>query len=160
MLTLERLREILAYNPETGLLIWLVKANKRFEVGRVAGHLNKRWRYIEVRIDGLSYRAHRLAWMLMTGEPWPEQIDHINLNPSDNRWCNLRKATRSQNGANRKCYARSGRKGVTACGKKWVAYLTVDRKQQYLGIFKSPEEAHAAYSAAAKNIFGEYARFE
>jgi hypothetical protein len=158
MLTLERLREVLVYNPETGLLTWRIKANKRFEAGRIAGHLNKRWGYIEVRIDGQSYRGHRLAWMLMTGQPWPKEIDHINCDASDNRWSNLRAATRSQNNANRKTYAKSGFKGVVkhVDGKKWCAFIS----GEYLGIYETPEQAHAAYREIAKQRFGDFARFE
>lgn len=159
MLTLERLQEVLEYLPDSGLLIWRVSNSRRVQVGHIAGHLNKRWGYIEVRIDSKSYRAHRLAWMLMTGEQWPKEIDHINMCPSDNRWCNLRKATRNQNGANRKGYAASGFKGVQAAGKKWTARITVNKHNKYLGIFNTPEEAHAAYCIAAREYYGEYARF-
>lgn len=159
MLTLERLQEVLEYLPDSGVLIWRVSNSHRVRVGDVAGHLHKKWGYIEVRIDGRSYRAHRLAWMLMMGEQWPKQIDHINLCPSDNRWCNLRKATNGQNSANRHVYAKSGFKGVQACGNKWTAHITLNKKSKYLGIFNTPEEAHAAYCRAAIECHGEYARF-
>jgi hypothetical protein len=158
-LTLERLKDVLSYDPETGLFYWRY-GRPKVKAGAVAGGkmLNG---YIAIRIDLVLYRAHRLAW-LYVHEKWPaEHIDHINRDVGDNRISNLREATRSQNMANakRKTNSRSGFKGVIAEGSKWRAYLGGYRTK-YLGLFDTPEEAHAVYLAAATARHGEFARGE
>lgn len=122
--------------------------------------------YISIFIDGMGHSAHRLAHLYMTGE-WPiDVIDHINRVTGDNRWENLRSATRSQNLGNRRLNvnSRGGLKGVTPLGSgrnaKWYqSRIQVGGKRIRIGIFTTPEEAHAAYVDAAKKYFGEFARF-
>jgi hypothetical protein len=157
MITSERVRELLNYDSETGILTWK-KARRKIRVGAVAG-CKMRNGYLSVRLDGKLYLAHRLVWLHQHGE-WPkEHIDHINGEVADNRISNLREAIRSQNMANakRKSNSQSGFKGVEASGSKWVAYIGGYRKT-YIGIFDSPEEPHAAYFAAARKRYGEFAR--
>jgi hypothetical protein len=160
MLTLERLRELLIFVPETGLFYWKVD-RPPVRAGVVAGGLNGRG-YIQICIDKHLYLAHRLAWLYMTGEWPPADIDHENLNRSDNRWTNLRDATRSQNGANQGIRSdnTSGFKGVFWCTtrKRWLATLNIDGKQKTLGRFDTPEAAADAYAAAARKHFGEFSR--
>jgi hypothetical protein len=84
MITLERLREVLEYNPESGVWVWLVTSSRRRGAGKIAGSLDNNG-YVVIRVDRAIYKAHRLAWLYMTGE-WPRStIDHINLEPADNR---------------------------------------------------------------------------
>src|SRR5215813_12141516 len=85
MLTHERLKELLSYDPKTGLFIW----NSR---GAVAGTTDQEG-YIQIHLDGKKYRAHRLAYLYMTGEMPTQILDHINRVRSDNRWGNLRPVT-------------------------------------------------------------------
>ena len=153
MLTLERLREVLSYDPDTGLLTWRQTLSRRAVAGKVAGSLDNNG-YIVVRIDRRIYKSHRLAWLLMMGA-WPRAtIDHINGAPADNRWENLREATYSQNNANRPKAkkSREGLKGVYPNGRKWVAHF----RNKYIGTFDTPEEASAAYVSAAKAQFGDF----
>jgi hypothetical protein len=116
---------------------------------------------VELSLRGHRALAHRVAWLYMTGE-WPAgDIDHINNNRSDNRFSNLRPATRSLNIANstKKKSNSSGFKGVSfsKANRKWFAKITVNYRQQSLGYFNTPQEAHAAYVHAAREAFGEFA---
>ena len=159
MLTLERLKQLLYYDPDTGIFWWVAPLG-RVAVGTVAGTVTSRG-YTRIRIGGRSYGAHRLAWQFVTGA-WPEQeIDHINRDRMDNRWDNLRVATTSQNHANNtRKVGKYGFKGVsTATRSRWLAKIRVYGRLHHLGSFDTKEEAHAAYCRAAKEHFGEFARF-
>ena len=99
----------------------------------------------------------------MTGK-WPEgDIDHRDLNPSNNRWKNLRDATKSQNLANCKVkrHSGSGIKGVRrnplAKKESWIAEIRHNRKKIHIGCFPTADSAQAAYWAKAQEIFGEFA---
>jgi hypothetical protein len=161
---LERLREVLEYDPDSGVWIWVGRTGNKSKPGKIAGSLDNNG-YVVIRIDRAIYKAHRLAWLYMTGE-WPKvTVDHINNVPADNRWTNLREATYSQNNASRGLTVRnsSGFKGVywQAKNKKWVATIAVgDNRIRYLGSFDRPEDAHAAYCAAAQLRFGEFFKKE
>lgn len=159
-LTAERLRFLLSYDPNTGKFIRLV-GGKGFRAGFPAGDLHKASGYAYIGIDRKRYRAHRLAWLYMTGE-WPIEVDHMNGDRSDNRWGNLRLATRSQNNANgkRRSDNTSGHKGVNwvARANLWRAYVNFDGKQKHIGYFKDVDSAIAARIKAAKSQFGEFAR--
>lgn len=161
-LTYERLREVLTYYPETGEFWWRYPAKGRKSYRRVGAINTPGYRIIG--IDGGKYLASRLAYLWMTGE-WPEgHMDHINCQRADDRWCNLRVATRAQNQANqpRQINNTSGYKGVfwyKAYGR-WMAQITVKRKKHFLGYFDDPKEAHEAYAAAAQRFHGEFARVD
>lgn len=168
--TQERLKELLHYDPETGIFTWLVMNSRRIKVGSVAGCISVTKRKnmsdhprIMIGVDGHRILAHRLAWLYMTGE-WPkEQIDHKNLNSTDNKWSNLREATNAQNAANNKKRATntSGFKGVhlNKFGK-YEAYITINYKKTHLGNHSTAEAAYAAYCEAARELHGEFARTE
>lgn len=95
-LTLQRLKDVLSYSPETGEFIWVKGLSKNVKPGRVAGTING-WGYHQIRIDGVIYRSNRLAWFYIYRE-WPAgEVDHINRNRIDNRICNLRVVDSAQN---------------------------------------------------------------
>jgi hypothetical protein len=157
----KRLREALAYSPDTGAWTRLVDGRWGKVVQRKAGYLNKQG-YVIILFDGKNRRASRLAWLYMTGS-WPKRdLDHVNGIKSDNRWNNLRLATRTQNIANGRIRKdnTSGFKGVSfrKLDRKWVPQLRFRGKSKYLGCFDTPEKAYAAYVSAARETFGEYHR--
>lgn len=167
MLTIERLHEVLHYDPSTGAWTWLVDIKwpdrKRFtgRAGEPAGHVNKAG-YRVICFDGGAYVAAPLAVFYMTSL-WPEaDVDHKNLNKSDDRWDNLRCATRQQNMANRRALRnnKSGLKGVSwnKPTGRWLAQIQVNGKVKNLGRFLNKEAAHRAYLDAAELAFGEFAR--
>lgn len=165
VLTAERLRELLIYDPLTGVFTWRVSRRHKTRAGSIAGSLCSRG-YRDIQIDGISYRAHRLAWLYVHGEWPPSDLDHKDT-VHDHNWIdNLRPATNSQNRANTRREIRntSGFKGVSRytrrCGVRWRAYIQKDGKMVHLGSFLAPELAHAAYTAAAQQMFGEFARTE
>ena len=157
----ELLRERLAYNPETGILTWAY-SRPGITKGKVVGHPNRRHgRGVQVMLDRKSYRAHRLIWKWMTGDDPDREIDHINQDPFDNRWENLRLATRKQNTLNRKGWGKY-KKGVrkSTCGVTFDASIAVDGKSIYLGCYKTEDEAHQAYCEAAERIHGLFACYD
>lgn len=151
-LTAARLRELVKYDPITGIFTRNVIVWKVGKVGEVIGHLNKTGR-IEVSVEGKIYLAHRLAWMYVSGE-WPSQeIDHIDGNPSNNKISNLRDISRTGNAQNkRKAQANSitGILGVTKHHRKWQASITIDKKAIFLGSFENKELAQKAYIDAKR----------
>jgi len=162
-LTAEWLRELLDYDAETGVFTWLVSANNRTKAGSVAGSPHGGG-YIIIGVRGRMYLAHRLAWLWVHSEWPPHDVDHINLDKTDNRIANLRLATRSQNKANtlRPFTNTSGVKGVSwhRQGRKWQARIKVNGKNKNLGLFTNIDAAAAAYRHAADEHFGEFARTE
>ncbi len=160
MLTKERLDELLAYDPETGWFTWRVRTSNRVRVGATAGTPHYRRGYILVRIDGRRYSAHRLAFLTMTG-CWPEdEVDHINGDPADNRWTNLRQATHLENGRNLR-KMRNNTSGVTGVFwstqyGKWCSEITAARKKIQLGYCTAFDEAVSARRAAEVEYFGEF----
>jgi hypothetical protein len=159
MLTPEELHQIFSYDPETGKLYWKMRTSQKSVIGKVAGSINPSGRVI-VTVRHKRYKAHRIAWAMMTGK-WPDnEIDHINRDPSDNRWSNLREATHAQNMKNLPIFKanKSGRKGVSwhAIGKKWQAHIKADGVNHYLGLFSTVEEAAEAYIEASKRLHGKF----
>jgi hypothetical protein len=157
MFTQEKLKEYLHYCPKTGMFTWVKPTGKRVKCGDVAGRIaiNGYW---QTKINYVSYLNHRLAWFYTFGV-WPkEQLDHINCDRADNRLCNLREATRSQNIRNsglRKDSV-SGIKGVRYTGTKWMARIRYNGKLRCLGQFDTAEEAAARYKAFAEAIHKEF----
>jgi hypothetical protein len=160
-LTQERLHEILDYDADTGQFRWRPDSGKR--AGRIAGCVahSKVW---VIHIGGRSYKAHQLAWLHMTGEWGRPAIDHRDGDTINNRWSNLRRATSTNNAANRRRPRNntSGFKGVffDRDRRAWAARISKDGQSHFLGRFATPQEAHAAYAAAAEDLFGEFARVE
>lgn len=165
ILTHERLLEVLDYDQITGIFVWRKSLAPRGKVGSIAGHSQKRGMAkgrIAIRIDGTLYLAHRLAWFYVTGAMPEQEIDHVNMDQSDNRFSNLRSASRSENQRNTKAHVdnTSGLKGVSydTNRKKWVAQLCVNGQRIRLGRFHSKDEAYSAYCEAAKEFHGGFAR--
>lgn len=150
--TQERLKELLHYDPETGVFIRRTSVNNCYKAGEIAGSVNTLG-YIVLGVDRRFYKAHRLAWLYMTGD-WPaSQVDHINRVKNDNRWVNLRAATNAQNMQNKakRSDNTSGFVGVVWVPRlnKWAARITVGGRTIQLGCFDSPFAAHDARVAAA-----------
>lgn len=154
------LKSLLSYDAFAGLFTWRVDRGK-IKAGTVAGTLDPNG-YIIIYVNGKNYRAHRLAWLYLHGNEPKQFIDHINGIKSDNRICNLREATKSQNGMNTgpKKNNTSGFKGVSLCKQtgKWQSIITLDGKATRLGRFSKKEDAVKAYNTYAKQIHGEFYR--
>jgi hypothetical protein len=158
MLTQIELKKLLHYNPETGIFIRLTRT-RRIRSGAIAGGLDK-CGYLIITINKKNYKAHRLAFLYVNGKFPEKDIDHINRIKSDNRMCNLREATQSQNQKNKSLYKnnKSGYKGVhwDGCNKRWVAQARINNIQQRLGSFKAIDEAVIAYQEFAKQKHGDF----
>lgn len=144
-----RLREVLAYDPDTGVFRW--KAS-----GRVAGSLAGPSRRRQIEVDGVARYANRMAWAYVTGE-WPAgQVDHINGDRDDNRYRNLRvlpgTAENKQNQSRGYSNNRTGVLGVSEVNGRFRARIMVDGRSRSLGHFDTVDEAAAAYVAAKRKL--------
>ena len=159
-ITAARLREVLHYDPGTGVFRWRKHLSNRTKGSRKAGSAHSKG-YRRIRIEGRLYFSHRLAWMYVHGR-WPVHlIDHINGIRSDNRIVNLREATPDQNESNRGANRNNptGFKGVHRDKRdgRYYASIMANGVTRRLGGFSSAEAAHNAYIAAAKELHGEFA---
>lgn len=151
LVDVEALRSILSYDPQTGLFTWIKQVGTQGIIGRVAGSsITKGYR--SIKIAGVRYMAHRLAWLYVHGI-WPaDQIDHINGCTSDNRMANLREANSVENQQNRAINTNnvSGYPGVcwNIHRRKWQADIRIGARRIYLGLFATAEAAGAAYDSA------------
>lgn len=155
-LTQDKLKSLLDYNKNTGVFIWKIAESKRIKIGQVAGGINS-CDYVAIKICNQTYLAHRLVFLYEFGEMPADQIDHVNRVRNDNRLCNLRQCTSSQNRVNstKRRDNKSGYKGVHwfKTGQKWRSVI----KSEHIGLFSSKDEAALAYNERAKELFGEYA---
>ncbi|HEJ2268253.1 TPA: HNH endonuclease signature motif containing protein [Pseudomonas aeruginosa] len=149
-LTRSDVAALLRYEPETGNFYWKVDRHGSARAGSKAGSFNDRG-YVQIRVHSIRYKAHRLAWLLMTGE-WPmNHVDHINGDPSDNRWSNLRDVTNQENCKNNRLSKRnrSGVSGVHwdthACS--WKAQIRMGGRCYSLGYFEDFDAAVQAQLA-------------
>ncbi len=162
-LTAEEAGDLLDYNPETGEFRWKVTKGSTAKAGQLTGSLHAKG-YLTIRVNYRLYLAHRLAWLIVTGE-WPKrQIDHRDTNKANNRFLNLREASNGQNQANipTKRNNTSGRKGVSWSVEKnkWEAHTRADGKKKFLGYFDDLEDASLAYKNAHIENYGQFARTE
>lgn len=138
MLTQERLKQLFIYDECTGVITRIVSRGTRAIAGDIAGYSDGRG-YLKITIDYKEYNTHRLAWLYVYGE-WPNQIDHINGNRSDNRLSNLRNVNNQENSKNRRISSnnKSGIMGVSFCNttSKWISQIYVNEKSKSLGYFK------------------------
>lgn len=145
MLTQERLKEILHYDPATGIFTWIVSPSKNVKSGSVPGTLYKNHsgnEYLRVTIKRRHYRLHRLAWLYVYGD-FPELIDHINGNGLDNRIENLRSVSSSENSRNTKLSVKSKYcvHGITKVKNRYKVVIGYQMKQIYIGSFRSVDDA-------------------
>ena len=167
MITHDRLKELVHYNPDTGVfthrdhsrLFGKDAARKRERAGTLHPSGSGKM-YLRVGLDGKFYTLHRLAWFYMTGE-WPKEIDHVNCDATDNRWANLRECEHIHNTWNRKTPKTntSGVKGVNMNAKgKWTARIGYRGQRFFLGQHDTLEQAKKAREDAAKRLHGEFYR--
>lgn len=162
MLTQEKLKELLHYDPDTGFFTWKERTiyssgkhyssstwNTRFS-GKIAGFIGKDNKY-RICINYKTYLLHRLAWLYIYGNFPKDQIDHINDIKDDNRILNLREASNSENMQNLK-KAKIDNKSSGLLGvsfnkniNKFVAKIKINKKQKHIGYFTNPLDAHEAY---------------
>lgn len=155
-LTFEQVSALLNYNPGTGELTWLVSPNPSTKVGDVAG-----WRepngYIRIRINGVGYGAHRLAFLLAR-ERWPRaQVDHINGDRADNRAHNLREATRFENQQNHGRHKNNTTGYPGVCHRRSLtlpfrADIQFKGKHYFLGNYATAIAAASAYACAKRRL--------
>ncbi len=160
MITAAQARKHLRYDECTGRLWWRIPASGR-KMNVPAGGIGSQGYYC-LTVLGKSYRAPRLIWLMKTGR-WPNpEVDHENTIRSDDRWKNLREATRSQNRANCSTHKNntSGHKGVSwhKQRNKWYVTIQQNGKPKFIGLYANKSAAALAYRAAAKMRFGEFAR--
>lgn len=152
MLTQERLKELLSYDPDTGLFTWLVNRSPA-KKGYFAGHLKKDG-YIYIGIDKKQYLAHRLVFLYTYGEFPSKQVDHINRIKNDNRLFNLRLVTNQENQHN-SSLSKLNKTGVTGvvlhkASGKYQADIKVKNRTVYLGLYETLEEAKKARENAKR----------
>lgn len=160
LLTYQQVSAVLAYSQKTGAFRWKKTLGARAKKGRLAGFNPGSGEYQKIKIYGQRYKAQRLAWLL-TYKVWPERdMDHINGDPSDNRICNLRQVTGSQNQANRKLDKNntSGVTGVQKCGRGWSAFITLRGTKYSLGYSVDFAKACSYRFEAERKLFGEFSR--
>lgn len=162
-LTAEFVSSVLDYNESTGIFTWKKKeGDKQWNSalgGKIAGHVDYQG-YVRIKVGDATYAAHRLAWLIKTGS-WPAlHIDHIDGKRDNNQFKNLRLARPIDNSRNRpgKRNSQSGIKGIrwNPQVNGWIARIHNNGKENYLGTFKTPEEASSAYQAASKRLFGNF----
>lgn len=161
-LTQDLLKELLHYDPDTGVFTCR-KTRGNMPAGSIVGNV-KQDGYLGFCLNRKHYRAHRLAWLYMTGE-WPEVlIDHKNGNPLDNRFENLREASHSENCQNIKTATKRSKTGLLGVRKmtapngnvRFQAAIRMNKQFVYLGTYPTAEAAHAVYMEAKKELHGAY----
>lgn len=155
LITQDRLKSLLTYNPDTGEFRWRLK-RPRCTPGSIAGTPSYHG-YTVIKLDGVSYKAHRLAWLYETGD-WPaSELDHINRVRGDNRMSNLRLASRFSNCQNRVKLetAYSKHIGVSRSfnGKRWRAYIDFNGKRRALGVFDTETQALEARKNIERQLY-------
>ena len=164
--TAEYLRECFRYEAETGKLFWLERPLRHFANLRACNAWNAKYPgrealtaisthgYFYGPCGGIKYFAHRIIWKIVTGEEPPPIVDHTDRNIKDNRWENLRAATKSQNNINS-----TVKRGVCfdKSRNKWVAQVKKNGKRVYVKRFDTEQEAVTARAIVARQLFGEFA---
>lgn len=157
MLTLERLKQVLHYDPETGIFTWLVKISTN-KIGEPAGH-NDKDGYLRIQIDGKIYRCHRLAWLYAYGI-WPKTgLDHEDTIKTNNRIKNLRETKNDGQKFNTGAHKNNklGYKGIRQVENgRFQARITGKSGLYSIGTYKTLEEACKAYALEAKKVHGDF----
>jgi hypothetical protein len=154
MLTAERLRAVLRYEPETGVFTWR-HARRGVVAGSIAGCLSKESGYVLICIDGCLYRAHRLAWLYVKRQWPPRLLDHRDRDRANNRWTNIRMADDKQNSENTSLRSdnESGIRGVAWNRGRWRARIFSGGREIHLGRFDDLLSAAGARLAAERKHF-------
>jgi len=157
MLTHERLKQLLSYDPLSGQFSWIttcVGRFKRVKKGKIAGHILPNG-YVSIGVDGEQYLAHRLAFFFVNGIWPPHQMDHIDHVRNNNKWENLRAVSSRQNAQNRSLRSdnKSGKSGVHWTNNRWRSCIWHEGKSIYLGNFDSKEAAIDARLSAERKYF-------
>lgn len=156
MITCERLRQLLSYDPDTGVFVWLEKRGGGANAGEVAGTDGGQG-YERIGVEGQIYPAHRLAWLFVHGR-WPTgEIDHINGMRRDNRLSNLRDVPGAINTQNQRAARKDNKLGLLGVSLhratgKYVANIFIGGKNKRLGLFADPHEGHRAYVNAKRAL--------
>ena len=157
--TVDRIREVLDYNPITGRFTNKIQRG-RLRVGDILDSRNVDG-YVQIVIDRTHYYWHRLAFLWMIGS-CPDLIDHVDGDPGNNTWTNIRSSNKSTNAQNRtkQINNKCGAKGVSwrSDRSRYVARIKADGKIHHIGLYHTIEEAAAAYEAAAIRLHGEFHR--
>ena len=151
--TQQLVREIVHYDPESGVFTWLKKyspKSTRIHVGQQAGGLGRDG-YIRINIAGVTVGAHRLAFLYMDGYLPEQSVDHVNRNRADNRWANLREATQQCQMRN-KSMMRNNSSGITGIywckvKRKWRVEIG-EQRSRFVGLFSDLLDAAYARFAA------------
>lgn len=151
----DALLAVFDYDPATGLFVWKKRPNAK-RSGRIAGSVSAADGYRRLCFGRRRILAHRAAWKIVYDED-ADEVDHINGLRDDNRITNLRSASRRENQRNRRAYGQWP-KGVYFCKRRavFVAQITHPERKQYIGSFATAEEAHMAYQAEARRLFGDF----
>lgn len=155
-ITYKRLRELCAYDVDTGLFTW-ARSRKKCALGAVAGYSDTRTGYKYVRLDGVIYAQHRLAW-LYVNKRWPNgELDHINQDAADNRICNLRECKDGIVNQHNKSLSKNNTSGYSGvdfhkAAGKWRARIKAGDTYHHLGLFDTAEEANAVRMEAKKKF--------
>lgn len=158
-LTQDRLKYLIHYDPETGVMTRRVSTSNCVKVGDIIKGKSVRG-YRRAMVDGIRYKAHDLAWLYMTGR-FPEHIvDHIDCNPDNMRWTNLREATQQQNCFNRSASRNntSGFKGVKwhKSSQRWEGWVGFNHGRVFAGSFSSKDHAARAVMSLRERLYGEF----
>lgn len=158
LLELVELRKLLRYEPETGKFYWLKTLSNSACAGKEAGTGKNSHGYHQIQINKKQYKVARLAWFYTHGV-WPDQIDHINGNRSDNRIFNLRSVNKTTNTRNQRKPHSNNKLGIQGVTKKshnkFYAEIKVNGKKIHLGSFNSANEASIAYQEAKRKYHAE-----
>lgn len=153
IVTQDELLASLKYDEQTGEFTWLVSSGKA-KAGQPAGSVKPNG-YLNIGLNGRVYRAHRLAFLYMTGR-WPaHHVDHVNGCRLDNRWSNLRDVPRQVNSQNRRTAGKNCKSGILGVRKvknRWVASLKLNGKTKHVGSYDTVDEAEVAYVAAKRQV--------
>jgi hypothetical protein len=158
----EVINEFISYDPATGEFRWKKAAAICVKPGEIAGTIDPKG-YRRISVKRVVYPAHRIAVLLMTGQ-WPDgEVDHIDRNPGNNKWENLRQCSARENTRNKSLMSTntSGVPGVSfdASKDKWIASIGVDRKRYNLGAFVRKADAIKAYMRGSLKYHGKFSPY-